>query len=128
MTLPRPTRRQLALGLTVIAGAAVSGVCLWSFVQGMTHKRDYWDVSLFAMLFYGGLLGAAAGSGASYLLRKEAHAALAPFRLAATTLLLLHLAGWVYMSSVTVRGACHAIARRVVLVGMERNLPPPLQR
>lgn len=120
-----PTRRQLALGLVVIGGAVVPALCLWRFGWGMTYRRDYWEASQFALLFYGGLLGAVAGSVASYLLRKEAHAVLAPFQLAVTTLLLLHLGGWVYMSSVTVRAAGHAIARRAVLVGMERDLPPP---
>ena len=119
------TRRHLGLSALVVAGVAASAVCLYWFARGMTYQRDYWNGAHFAALFYGGLLGAALATAASVLVRRESRAWLEPFRVAATTLLLLHLGGWVFMSSVTVRTAWHAVARTAVLVGMERNLPPP---
>ena len=118
-------RWRLPLFAVVVAGGPLSGLCLYSFVNGMTFQRDYWDASHFALLFYGGLLSALLASAVSVLLRRDSRGWLEPFRVAATTLLILHLAGWVFMSSVTVRTAWHAVARRAVLVGMERNLPSP---
>ena len=120
-------RRRIALALVVIGGSIVSGLCINSFIHGMTYQRDYWDASQFALLFYGGLTAALLGTVASVLLR-TAHVILSPFRLAAMTLLILHLGGWLFMSSVTIRTAWHSVARRAVLVGMERDLPPAPSR
>lgn len=116
----------ILLVLGVLAAASGFATALYGF----TVYRDFWDVSAFVSLFYGGAAGAIAATAAAWRLRRIRSAGTgprwtAPFETLAHAGIALYLVSFLLMQSGSFRAAWHVVGRHLVLQGMARDLPPP---
>lgn len=116
----------LLLVLGVLAAAAGFATALYGF----TVYRDFWDVSAFVALFYGGAAGAITATAAAWRLRRIRATGSGPrwtmpFETLGHAAIALYLGSFLLMQSGSFRGAWHAVGRYLVLQGMARDLPPP---
>ena len=123
-------RRNDAWLAGVVAGSAVSGVCLWYFGWGMFYMQDLWDVSGYVGYLVGGLLAALAATIAGEMFRrsdKERSSGFAGGTAigAARLMLALQVCVFLYCNAGPARTVANATVRRLATYGMARDLPAP---